>query len=349
LAFTIEPDGSIHHLWKTQVGDNSLLTGLVILAVDYTKICIYAGSGSTLECLNARTGETKWKSKLKGVITKVDVKLMDSLIVCGCYGYVYGFSPSGEQLWECNLVGSGYLSVTLLIHDGVIYASTLGFVYAISQTGQILWKNENVGQGYTGISLAILPDKEISFGMRGFLRRIKLDSGQQLVHSYNLEGTGYWLVTQLLYQNILFVSTSGEIRAYNPSDYKLIWKNTLKDSTLIDGFTLIPFQNNSTPILIVGYGGFVISLNPATGEQLWSLYLQNGIPFVSIAVFGEMLVAGSCGKIFVINGSNGQLVNSDHLSGFGYQNLCLVSKQQPNIDQQSSNLIFYEDKMASAQ
>jgi len=299
--------------------------------------------------LNARTGESKWISKLKGFIAKVDVKLMDSLIVCSCYGYVYGFSPSGEKLWECNLVGSGYQSVTLLIHDGVIYASTLGFVYAISQTGKILWKNDNVGQGYTAISLAILTDKEISFGMRGFLRRNKLESGEQLGHSHNIERTGYLLITQLLFQNTLFVGTSGEIRAYNPSDYKLLWKNNLEGHMINDGFTLIPFYNNSTPILIVGFGGHVISLNPASGEQLWSVNLQHmGIRFVSIAVFGEMLVAGSFGKIVVINGSSGQIVSSDNLSGFGYQNLCLVSKQQPHMDQQSSNVILFEDKSGSA-
>jgi len=210
---------------------------------------------------------------------------------------------------------------------------------------KILWKNENEGHGFVGISLAVLPEKEISFGMRGFLRRHDLEDGHQLTQNYNLKGTGFALVSQLFFQNILYICSSGQVTAHNVSDYNLLWKNELKGFGSEDGNTLLPFCNSSITSIIVGLGGYVISLNSMTGQILWTYNLQNtGYGFVSLQqIDSKMIVAGSRGKLFVINPVNGEGIGKNELAGFGYDDICLLSQQFPEMDQQSSNLIMSRD------
>jgi len=180
--------------------------------------------------------------------------------------------------------------------------------------------------------------------MRGHLRKINLEKNTQVGHSYNLKSTGYSLVVQLLYDNHLYVGSSGIVSAHNPQDYTLIWKNELKGYGIDCGMTLVPYRTSvtQTPTILVGFNGHVVSLHAHSGVIQWKLPISNANDFVSLILFGQLVVAGSSGKLLVIHGDTGNVLAKDDLPGYGYNDICLASEEHP-FDQQSSNLNMMRD------
>jgi len=274
----------------------------------------------------------------------VDVRLVGDKIVCGCGGYVIALSKSGEKLWEVNLEGTGYPPVTLMCVGDIIYAATTGYVFSISLDGQLLWKYDNPGQLLSSISLASIGNKgenHLSLGMRGFLRKIST-TGEQMDHSFNLKGTLYSLVVQLLWQDRLYIGSNGIISAHDPSTYEYIWKNNLSGMGNECCCSLLPYVTTaSTPTVIVGFRGFVISLHALTGERQWYFSLPNsGYSFVSLCPKGNQLFVGSMGRLYLLNPDTGLLSGKDDLKGMGYGHVTLGTTEY-QMDQQSSNLLFY--------
>jgi len=309
---------------------------------------VYAATSSKVARLSAKTGEKHWKVSTKGIGAHVDIKVDDGKVICSSSGYVNAFSAiNGDKLWQCDLSGAGYEVVTLLQHNRVIFAATLGYVYAISiDNGQVIWKNNNKGQGFEGISLAIVSNQGLSFGMRGHLRKVHLENGEQISKSYNLKGTGFSLVAQLFYNNHLYVGSSGFVSAHHPDTYEMIWKNDLKGKGTSDGISLLPYTTSisSTPCIIVGLGGYLICLHAHSGEKQWTYSLENtGYNFVAAYVYGgNKIVAASNGKLFVINGDTGTIIHKDELAGLGYEDIWITS-QTNLVNQQSSNMIMHRD------
>jgi len=224
-----------------------------------------------------------------------------------------------------------------------VYASTIGYVFAISvDSGKILWKNSNEGHGFHGISVAMMRNEMMSFGMRGFLRKVDKE-GKKIGHSFNLTGTGYNLVGQLYFQDCLYTGSSGVVECHNPGDYNVIWKNELKGYGISHGITLVPYVTSvsHTPCVLVGTFGYIICLHADSGVIQWSFSLENtGYGFVSICLQDKKIVAGSFGKLFVLNADDGLLISKDELSGYGYSEICIANDQY-NMSQGSSNLIYY--------
>jgi len=181
--------------------------------------------------------------------------------------------------------------------------------------------------------------------MRGYLRKINIANSEKIGTSFNLKNTGYHVVSQLVFQNCLYVGTGGVISAHNPSDFSLVWKNELQGYGTDDGMTLVPYTTSIsyTPCILAGLCGYVVCLHAHSGVQQWAFNLQNtGFGFVCIFVYGGNIIAGSHGKLDLINGDTGMQISKDELPGFGYDDMCIVSKQIP-MDQQSSNLIMARD------
>jgi len=105
--------------------------------------------------------------------------------------------------------------------------------------------------------------------MRGHLRKVHLENGEQISKSYNLKGTGFSLVAQLFHNNHLYVGSSGFVSAHHSDTYEMIWKN--------DGISLLPYTTSisSTPCIIVGLGGYLVCLHAHSGEKQWTYSLEN--------------------------------------------------------------------------
>jgi len=190
-----------------------------------------------------------------------------------------------------------------------------------------------------------LPNDNMSFGMRGFLRKVSQTDGVQIGKSFNLENTGYALVVQRFHENCLYVGTAGEVTAHNSQNFNLVWRNELKGYGRDLAMTIVPYTTSisKTPCLLVGLGGYLVSLHAHSGLIQWNFCLENtGYGYVSILVYKHMVLTASAGKLFVVNGDDGKLISKDELEGFLYFEICLVSQACP-MDQQSSNLIFSRD------
>jgi len=158
-----------------------------------------------------------------------------------------------------------------------------------------------------------------------------------------LKGSGYSLVVQLLWEGRLYVGANGIISAHDPSNFAYIWKNKLKGTGHEMCCSLLPYVTStaSTPTIIVGFHGYVISLHALTGEQQWSFSLPgSGYTFVSLCLKLNHLFVGSLGQLYSLNPDTGLLLGKDDLKGMGY-GLVTLGTMEHQMDQQSSNLLLY--------
>jgi outer membrane protein assembly factor BamB len=84
------------------------------------------------------------------------------------------------------------------------------------------------------------------------------------------------------------------------------------------------------PPLIIGSNGYVASINPSTGEELWRTPLQQGFlsstshSDVSVLVVGGIIFAGSRGHLFCLAVEDGAIIWSNDLKGMGYNDVSLA-------------------------
>jgi outer membrane protein assembly factor BamB len=72
----------------------------------------------------------------------------------------------------------------------------------------------------------------------------------------------------------------------------------------------------SNEILIIGIGGHVARIDPATGTELWRTKLK-GSDFVTVRDAGPYLFAGTGGVLFCLEASTGRMLWKNQLSGLG--------------------------------
>ena len=73
--------------------------------------------------------------------------------------------------------------------------------------------------------------------------------------------------------------------------------------------------------LMIGVGGYVVSIDPATGEEIWrSEKLGNDI--VSVHVQDGRLYAGTRGVLFALDPATGTLLWKNKLKGLGHGLVC---------------------------
>jgi len=113
-------------------------------------------------------------------------------------------------------------------------------------------------------------------------------------HSVNLKGTRYSLVVQLLWDGNIYVAGNGIVSAHDACTYAYIWRNKLKGKGIGAYCSLIPYVNSdSFRTILVGFHGYVISLNAITGEEMWSCTLPGfGRTFVSLCPKSNQLFVG---------------------------------------------------------
>jgi outer membrane protein assembly factor BamB len=77
-----------------------------------------------------------------------------SVVFVGLRGAVVAVDrDSGKSIWESNLKGSDFVTVTL--QDGDLFAASRGRVYRLDPaSGAILWVNELAGLGWGIVSIA---------------------------------------------------------------------------------------------------------------------------------------------------------------------------------------------------
>ena len=82
--------------------------------------------------------------------------------------------------------------------------------------------------------------------------------------------------------------------------------------------------------LIIGTNGYVASLDPDSGEELWRTKLQGGVfnattrEDVSVIVCEGKVFAGSQGHLICLDLASGQILWRNELKGLGYNDVSLA-------------------------
>jgi outer membrane protein assembly factor BamB len=88
--------------------------------------------------------------------------------------------------------------------------------------------------------------------------------------------------------------------------------------------------------LFIGIRGYVLAIDRATGEDVWSTSLK-GAEFVNVVLDGEQLFASSKGRLYRLDPTTGRILWENGLTGMGWG---LVSIAQAG----SGNLTAMEEK-----
>src|SRR5512140_3936266 len=68
--------------------------------------------------------------------------------------------------------------------------------------------------------------------------------------------------------------------------------------------------------VIIGVGGHVVAIDPATGAELWRTKVRSS-SFVTISVDGDRIYAGAGGELFCLDAFSGNIVWHNKLKGLG--------------------------------
>lgn len=89
-------------------------------------------------------------------------------------------------------------------------------------------------------------------------------------------------------------------------------------------------ETSGTPLadpVYISCGAFVAAIDPTTGSEYWRCKLpKNTYGLISMLVVGDLLVAGSYGRIYGIDRWSGALRWTNELQGMGYYNILITSE-----------------------
>ena len=68
--------------------------------------------------------------------------------------------------------------------------------------------------------------------------------------------------------------------------------------------------------LIIGVGGHVVAIDPATGDELWRSKIKSS-SFVTVHEVGDRIYAGANGELFCLDRARGTILWHNKLKGLG--------------------------------
>jgi outer membrane protein assembly factor BamB len=73
---------------------------------------------------------------------------------------------------------------------------------------------------------------------------------------------------------------------------------------------------SKSQLLIIGIGGSVLGVDPATGTEVWRTKLKGG-DFVTVSTIGSQIFAGAKGELFCLDAASGRVLWRNQLKGLG--------------------------------
>jgi outer membrane protein assembly factor BamB len=75
-------------------------------------------------------------------------------------------------------------------------------------------------------------------------------------------------------------------------------------------------MGTGTQQLVIGIGGHVVAVDPATGGEIWRTKVKRG-EFVTVAPAGSVVFACAGGELFCLDAAGGQILWHNKLKGLG--------------------------------
>jgi len=86
-------------------------------------------------------------------------------------------------------------------------------------------------------------------------------------------------------------------------------------------------MENGPQLHVLGIGGCVLAVDPATGTEIWRRRLR-GSDFVTVSWAGRQILAGTGGELFCLDVSDGQILWHNKLRGLGTGIICFSSTDE---------------------
>lgn len=121
---------------------------------------LYIGTNCHVLCIDAQSGETRWKTQIRSSIqsTLVSLLLHKGRIYASCWRAVACLDCSdGRTLWNtefARLAEPAALALDPTVPGGQLLVAAGGVLYALSaESGAVIWDNQLPGLGYHPICL----------------------------------------------------------------------------------------------------------------------------------------------------------------------------------------------------
>jgi outer membrane protein assembly factor BamB len=75
-------------------------------------------------------------------------------------------------------------------------------------------------------------------------------------------------------------------------------------------------MGNGPQVLVIGIGGNVVAIDPASGTEIWRTKV-NRSEFVTVEPAGSVVFAGAGGELFCLDATRGEILWHNKLKGLG--------------------------------
>jgi outer membrane protein assembly factor BamB len=294
--------------WMDGTGWSSAdgLSVSVLYAVEEQAVVV--GCDGTTLCLDRKTGRIRW-NRIMGVGTfpgMVTLQYLSSgamredrgLLIAACNGLTFGLEMrEGNFVWKCDVPGTRYQCISLLLHDDVVYCGSYGKVVKLDAiNGAVMWKSKIKSSQKCHMTMAVeTASKTLVVATHGRLANLDLVSGEIMwqIKIPKLKGN---MVTQpsiATYQDHVYTSSGAFAFAINLTTGDTTWERDL--SALGNDNASIAVEEAQ---LFVATSCHVLALDMADGKSRWCTHLPGLRQYLPTLLAetssGTLVVAGGC-------------------------------------------------------
>ncbi|MDR2907191.1 MAG: PQQ-like beta-propeller repeat protein [Bacteroidales bacterium] len=202
-------------------------------------------------------------------------------------GLLKSWPPKGpELLWHFEGLGDGYTSISI-DHNKIFVTGITdgkGYLYVLNLQGKLLNKvdfgKEWDSDGYIGTRSTVIPNDGKLYVVNGNAELFCFDENslkllwkKDYIKEYAAENTKHgWHGPPLIVGEKLIIAPGGKMHnvvALNKNTGKTIW--TSKGADVMSGYGVpIYIGDQSVPQIAIMMSHFIIGLDAATGQMLWS-------------------------------------------------------------------------------
>lgn len=321
-------------LWTVQL--NTYTNANVSMRL-FGSVLVVCSAGQVYR-IDATTGETL---KLYELTRSLEAKftclaIHRNLVLCNSTHRMVALSRDRlKKVWKSGDLGERFDCVEVV--GNRLFVACDGEVHAIDlETGQTVFSERFEGprKALTLLGDEVTdPDKPVVYvGHCGKVYIIDIKAQSKLETIMLVSEDATFGVALSLYRGLIIAASGGIAMAFNTSDYKELWLRQYGHET---GYQFMASlhctRQNGKDLVFVGSNGYLLAVDPKSGEQLWFTSLpRGGYAFVSTLLYDDVLYAASNGRIWSINPDNGEVIWNMALSGMGSHSPLLVATTARN-------------------
>eukprot|EP01122_Echinamoeba_exundans_P016205 TRINITY_DN8140_c0_g1_i1.p1 TRINITY_DN8140_c0_g1~~TRINITY_DN8140_c0_g1_i1.p1 ORF type:complete len:368 (+),score=52.43 TRINITY_DN8140_c0_g1_i1:110-1213(+) len=303
LDSSVQPPKTI---WKTKLPG---VGGHPINVVYCPSGAIYCGAYDRTFKLNAADGAVVWKADTERICS---VWLHDKSVLVGHNGYLTRLGAAdGKRLWQSNLKGAGWATVSVCVLGETVYAACKGELYAFKlEDGEQVWHDNLKGRGYGYITLlpasSPIAKHQLVVGLNGTVTIFDLSTREEICHA-DVSGFHKCPIALVPFQDDYWVASSDGVHRLGGEKLDTKFHNDLKGTGNALAYSLV--YSSSANMMVEGHSGHLTGFNPADGKTAWSLKINDHSRFLTTLEWKENAVlVGAYGGLFAVDAKTGSQI-----------------------------------------